>query len=93
MQNKDMPAMPTTITMSENAFRQATGCGMSVDRVTAYTGLTKREAMAIEFTKANIIGVYSSTEVGEFHHWNFDDFSREGLGQADSLLAALGQEQ
>ena len=58
-----------------------------------FHGLTKREHFAVEFMKAEIIGVYSTVEKGEYHNWNHDDFTREALGHADALLAALEKQQ
>lgn len=81
MNNADMPAIPSQEINSSIANNEQFG------------GLTKREHMAVEFTKSNIIGVYSTVENGEFHDWCFEDFAREGLGQADALLAALEAKQ
>jgi hypothetical protein len=77
MKNGDMPANPLphqNIDANAEFFKLGS------------SGFTKREKMAIEFTKANIIGVCSMVENNEVHNWSFDDFAKEGLGQADALL-------
>ena len=54
------------------------------------TGLTKREYMAIEFTKAIITGIVSGSGK-DAHGWSCNDFSQAGLSQADSLIDALNK--
>ncbi len=53
--------------------------------------LTKRELMAIEFTKAYIIGIHSSTTKGESTGWDTKSYAAEGLAQADALIELLNE--
>lgn len=54
------------------------------------TGLTKRELMAIEFTKATTIGIISASGT-DAHGWTFQEFAKAGLAQADALINELNK--
>lgn len=55
-----------------------------------YLGFTKRELMAIEFTKATTIGIISASGT-DAHGWTFQEFAKAGLAQADALINELNK--
>jgi len=55
-------------------------------------GLTKRELMAIEFTKSIVTGIYTgSASRNEAHGWPYSEFASEGLRLADALINELNK--
>lgn len=60
------------------------------ERTECTFGLTKREHMAIEFTKAQMIGIISASG-DTAHGWKPEEFAISGLAIADALISKLNE--
>jgi hypothetical protein len=84
MKNADMPAMPAKV----GAVMQ-TSSGMAIMPPTSYSGLTKREIMAMHALQ----GLLSGAVAAELVVGDERSFSETAVDYADALLAALEEKQ
>lgn len=82
MKNADMPAMPAKV----GAVMQ-TSSGMAMMPPTSYSGLTKREMMAMHMMQ----GLVSAW--GQHDVTSSDELASDAVMMADSLLSALEGKQ
>lgn len=87
MNNKDMPAMPTKVVLSEAVKSQRRALGLSTDDI-YHEGLTKREHFA-GLAMQSILDRYNPWEEGDFDSSNYDTVAKNCIGMADALLKAL----